>query len=102
MPKTVKNVGVRRLKPPQFLRYVALSVFIAIGCTPHEKGKNRFDGVDGGAPAAREECTTQTLECFNKCAKREASPVCIGCCRDQDYLCDMQQKYSFTYCDGTR
>ena len=80
-----------------------LAVLIASpipGCRQREKHKSRFADVDGGAPPDREEFIVQTLDCFNKCVKREASAGCIGCCRDQDYICDMQQKYSFEYCDG--
>ncbi len=87
------------------LSIMFLSALIASpvpGCRLREKPKSRFADVDGGVPLAREECTKQTLDCFNKCAKRQASAGCIGCCRDQDYLCDMQQKYSFEYCDGAR
>lgn len=90
------------MKTAQSLLFIAMVVALVNSCRPREKGKNRFDDIDGGAPAPREECTTQTLDCFHKCATRAASPVCIGCCRDQDYLCDMQQKYSFEHCDGTR
>jgi hypothetical protein len=72
------------------------------GCRQKETQKSRFADVDGGAPPDREECRVKTLECFDKCVKREASAGCIGCCRDQDYLCDMQQKYSFEYCDGAQ
>ncbi|MBK9265384.1 MAG: hypothetical protein IPM54_37065 [Polyangiaceae bacterium] len=91
-----------QMKTARIFLLVTFVVVLIPGCRPREKGKNRFDDVDGGAPPAREECTVQALDCFSKCAKREASPVCIGCCRDQDYLCDMQHKYSFDHCDGTR
>lgn len=69
------------------------------GCRERPKHKSRFADVDGGAPPFREECMASTLDCFDKCYKRQASVTCIGCCRDQDTLCDMQQKYSFEYCD---
>jgi hypothetical protein len=69
------------------------------GCNKPEKHTHRFENIDGGPPPDREECKVQTLDCFNKCVKRDASAVCIGCCRDQDALCRMQQKYSFEYCD---
>ncbi|WP_437741086.1 hypothetical protein WME73_37205 [Sorangium sp. So ce302] len=42
----------------------------------------------------------QTLDCFDRCYKRKASPACIGCCRDHDFLCSTQQKYSYDFCEG--
>lgn len=81
---------------------VGIAVLVVNGCNPQEKRTYRFDVGDGGPPPDRKECEEPTLACFSKCAKREASPVCIGCCRDQDYLCRYRQKYSFDHCDGTR
>ncbi len=101
MEHTVKNSNMQ-IKAAGILLCVTFTMLVVVGCSPREKGKNRFDDVDGGAPPTREECTVQTLACFSKCAKRKASPVCIGCCRDQDILCRYQQKYSFDHCDGTR
>lgn len=72
------------------------------GCRPKGEHKSRFADVDGGVPPEREECKVKTLVCFDKCVKREASAGCIGCCRDQDYLCCMDKKYSFEYCDGAQ
>ena len=77
----------------------ALIMISISGCKKPEKHTHRFENVDGGAPPDREECRVPTLDCYSKCVKREASAVCIGCCRDQDALCLLQQKYSFEYCD---
>jgi len=78
----------------------AASLAIAIcGCREREKQKSRFADVDGGRPLDRKECEVQTLDCYDKCYRREASVTCIGCCRDQDHLCRMKQDYSFGYCE---
>ena len=90
------------MKTRHILHFAAFLAILVIGCGKREKRTHRFEGVEGGAPPAREECTVQTLDCFDKCYKREAAATCIGCCRDQDYLCDMQQKHSFEYCETTR
>jgi hypothetical protein len=72
------------------------------GCRQKENQPHRFADVDGGPPPDRKECEAQTLECFDKCYNRQASVTCIGCCRDQDALCRMQQKYSFAYCETSQ
>lgn len=42
------------MKTVRFL-VTALSVIVLLmGCRPREKGSNRFDGSDGGAPLERE------------------------------------------------
>lgn len=86
----------------RILLCVAVVVVLVVGCRKREKRRHRWEGVDGGAPPEREECTTQTLECSDKCYKRGGSVPCHGCCRDQGYLCDMQQKYSFESCESVR
>jgi hypothetical protein len=74
-------------------------VVLVIGCKKPKERTYRWQSVDGGLPPDREECTVQIVDCSDKCRKRGASITCIGCCRDQDALCLMQQKYSFEYCD---
>jgi hypothetical protein len=79
-----------------------LVVFSVDGCQtgdPPNKRKNRYAFLDGGVLPDREECKKPTLDCFEKCYKRDASVACIGCCRDQDTLCCMEQKYSFESCE---
>jgi hypothetical protein len=78
-----------------------LVLTLAAGCRSRDKPKGRYDGLDGGY-VIREECDMPVLGCYDRCYKREASITCIGCCRDQRFLCDTQQKHSFESCDATQ
>jgi hypothetical protein len=82
---------------------IAASLLLTMdsGCHSREKAKNRYDSIDGGY-ILREECSVSSMNCYDACFKREASVTCGGCCRDQRFLCDTQQKYSFESCDGTQ
>jgi hypothetical protein len=90
------------MKTFRFPLCAAVIVVLVVGCKPREKRTHRWEGVDGGAPPDREECRVPALDCADKCYKREASVTCYGCCRDQDALCRMQEKYSFEYCESAR
>lgn len=88
-----------QLKATHLVLYAVSFAIVLCCCRQREQQKSRFADVDGGPPPDREECKEQALDCADKCYKREASVTCIGCCRDQDTLCLMQQKYSFAYCE---
>jgi len=72
---------------------------VGVGCRTRETRKSRHEGLDGGY-VAREACDMPTATCYDKCAKRHASISCIGCCRDQEYLCDTGQEHTFDSCDS--
>jgi hypothetical protein len=82
-------------------RYIILAVaFFFLGgasCRSREKRKPRYDAIDGGY-VAREECYRPVDDCWTDCEKRNASRTCIDCCRDQEFLCDTQQKHLFDSC----
>ena len=84
----------------RLLLAVGLICTFGSGCRSREKPKTRFDGLDGGAPPLREECDMPAVDCYDRCHKRKASVTCIGCCRDQEFLCDTQQAHSFDACDS--
>jgi hypothetical protein len=81
------------------LSAISLTLTLAAGCRSHDKPKGRYDGIDGGY-TIREECDMPVLDCYDRCRKRGASVTCIGCCRDQRFLCDMKQTHSFESCDS--
>jgi hypothetical protein len=70
------------------------------GCRPREKPKRRYASLDGGEYAPRKECNKPSFDCYESCAKREASDACSGCCFDQRLLCDTLQPYSFESCES--
>ena len=75
-----------------------VAVVVISSCdTGEKKHKSRYDAVDGGY-IMREECLKQTDTCWEDCFKRDASIVCGGCCREQFFLCNIQNKYSFDHC----
>ncbi len=67
-----------------------LVVLCVIGCRPKRK--------KGHEMATRKECNKPSFQCYDDCAKRDASTTCSGCCFDQRYLCDTGQTHSFEYC----
>jgi hypothetical protein len=80
----------------------ALFLACCTGCRTietNENRKSRHDGLDGGY-VAREACDMPTATCYDRCVKRSASVTCVGCCRDQEFLCDTAQKHSFEICDS--
>jgi hypothetical protein len=93
--------GTRRNQMTAFLILagVTLLSFSVGACRRRDQRKDRYAFLDGGVLADREECKKPTLDCFEKCYKREASVGCFGCCRDQDTLCCMEQEYSFESCE---
>jgi len=78
-----------------------LILMLGSGCRSREKHKGRLDHWDGGTPTLREECNMPADNCYRYCFKREASAACVGCCQDQDYLCNTQQPHSFESCEST-
>jgi len=76
-----------------------LVLAVGAGCRTREKRKSRYEGLDGGY-VQREQCDMPAVGCYQKCSKREASDACIGCCRDQEFLCDTGQKHSFESCES--
>ena len=78
-----------------------LILMLGAGCRSREKPKGRLDWLDAGY-VMREECAEPATDCYYDCIKREASLGCTGCCRDEHFLCNTGQKYSFEYCKGAR
>jgi hypothetical protein len=78
------------MKPLARVLVLLLAVLCLAGCrTKRKKGEEM---------ATRKECNKPSFQCYDNCAKREASNTCDGCCWDQRYLCDTGQKHSFEYC----
>lgn len=82
--------------------FVAIIPIMMVGadCGSREK-KSRYDSVDGGY-ILRDECNAPTDTCFEDCFRREASITCAGCCREQRFLCDTQQKHSYDHCKSAQ
>ncbi|WP_272458158.1 hypothetical protein [Polyangium jinanense] len=95
MPRGLSVVGLAWA--PSCIILSAGLVLLA-GCSPREKKKGRYDAYDGGVPPFREECIVPGDNCYRDCHDREASVTCVGCCRDQDFLCNTQQQHSFESC----
>ena len=74
-------------------------VIVAASCSPQEQHKSRYETVDGGY-VTRKECLRPIDDCWTDCETRNASRTCIGCCRDQQFLCNTQQQHSFESCKG--
>lgn len=74
-------------------------VLLGASCSPREKRKSRYEEVDGGY-VTRKECLRPIDDCWTDCETRNASRTCIGCCRDQQFLCNTQQPHSFESCKG--
>ena len=85
-----------------YMTAVAIVVIVmGAGCRSHEKRSSRYDTIDGGY-VARKECYRPVDDCWSDCEKRNASRTCVGCCRDQEFLCDTDQPHSFESCKGVR
>ncbi|MBK9261668.1 MAG: hypothetical protein IPM54_17915 [Polyangiaceae bacterium] len=76
-------------------------LFTGAGCRPREKQKTRYDAIDGGY-VLRKECYRPVDDCWTDCENRNAGRTCIDCCRDQEFLCDTQQKFSFESCKSAQ
>lgn len=87
------------MKTIRIVLLVGAFFFFLVGCRTRNQRKSRFEGWDGGAPAVTMECLVPTNSCFDSCKKREAGINCIGCCRDQQLLCDIKKPYSFESCE---
>lgn len=74
---------------------------MGMGCRERPKPMKEIDELDA-AYVERPECEKPADECAQKCYMRDASGACYGCCGDQTFLCDTQQRYSYEYCDGAR
>jgi len=83
------------------LAMIAFMVFSGCQTGEKKKKKSRYDVVDGGYVMG-EECMQQTDKCWEDCFKREASITCGGCCRDQFFSCNIQEKYSFDHCKSAQ
>jgi hypothetical protein len=81
-------------------RYTIASLVLILvtgaGCRSREKRKSRYD-IDGGY-ITRKECFRPIDDCWTDCETRFASRTCVGCCRDQQFLCNTQQPHSFESC----
>lgn len=77
------------------------TVMFAASCRERPKPMRRINEMDGGL-VFRAECDAPIDDCFQSCYHRDASVTCYDCCLDQSHLCDTQQPYSITYCDGAR
>jgi hypothetical protein len=81
---------------------IAGIVFVLVaGCRTGDpkKEKSQWDGYfDGGIPELPEECIITGNNCFQDCYHRKASRTCVGCCRDQDFLCVTKQPHSYESC----
>ena len=86
----------------KILLLALMAALMALGCSPKEKTKKRYASLDGGTFVPRKECNKPSFECYDKCARRDASDTCSGCCFDQRRLCDTLQQYSFEYCDSAQ
>jgi hypothetical protein len=84
------------------LRVLALIVLGSLGCGTDKKRNERAERWDGGIPPVTPECSALADPCWADCFKRKASITCGGCCRDQQFLCDTQQKHSFEYCKSAQ
>jgi hypothetical protein len=76
---------------------LALVVMSSTYQTKKKGHQSRYDTLDGGY-VMREECLQQTDKCWEDCFTRNASIVCGGCCREQFFLCNIHEKYSFEHC----
>lgn len=86
------------MKVGRLLLCMGIAFFLVSGCRSREKRKGLYD-VDGGY-VMRKECDDPGTACHMACIERSASIACARCCRDQSYLCDMQQKHSFDACEN--
>jgi len=73
--------------------FAALSI---TGCR-RDKLKGRYDEIDGGYVPI-EACDAPTVACYDDCVNRKASVTCVGCCRDQRFLCDTGQVSAYESC----
>lgn len=81
--------------------FAGLLLTMATDCRSPQRRKTRYDEIDGGY-IQRKECEEPSMKCHYDCVDREASITCTGCCRDQDFLCDTQQNYSYESCKSTQ
>lgn len=99
-----EQIGLRGMTTSKAVPLLILAVFIlSIGtaCRQRPKKYRLIDELDGGY-VMRPECEPPADDCARKCYAREASSTCYGCCGDQRFLCDTQQPYNYSYCDGAR
>lgn len=98
---TLMKYQVQYLLGTALLFALVSGCVIGSDCRSNKKRNSRYDNIDGGY-VMREECFLQSDACWIDCETRNASTTCVGCCRDQYFLCNTQQPYSFESCKSTR